>query len=199
MNASPSTPPQPVRAAHAAASSVGGSITLVGMPGAGKSTVGRQLARRLGLRFVDSDAELEARLGTSIKAYFAQAGEAAFRDAEAQVIDELSQCPGIVLSTGGGAVLRPANRAVLHQRTWVVYLKTHPKALYQRLKHDTTRPLLQVADPLAALQDLFRVRDPLYREVAHHVLDNGRATLSTLVSQIAMQWEQKAWNARSKV
>lgn len=168
------------------------SVFLVGLPGSGKSTVGRHLARRLGLSFVDSDHVIEERLGCSIREYFERSGEAAFRDLEQATVDELSQQPHTVLSTGGGTVLREANRHMLHDRGWVVYLKSSPAELFRRLRHDKTRPLLQVADPQQKLKDLFQARDPLYREVAHHVLETGRPSVSMLVNHIAMQLEQRA-------
>lgn len=168
------------------------SVFLVGLPGSGKSTVGRHLARRLGLGFVDSDQVIEERLGCSIREYFDREGETAFRDLEQATVDELSQRSETVLSTGGGTVLRAANRHMLHSRGWVVYLKSSPAELFRRLRHDKTRPLLQVADPQQKLKDLFQVRDPLYAEVAHHVLETGRPSVSMLVNHIAMQFEQRA-------
>lgn len=166
-------------------------ISLVGLPGGGKSTVGRQLARRLGADFVDSDAVLEARLGMPIRAYFDKFGEQAFRDQEAQVIDELTvtSSPIKVLATGGGAVLRALNRERLHQRTTVIYLRSTPDELYRRLRHDTHRPLLQVADPLAKLRELYEQRHPLYQETAHFTFDTGRPSVSRLVNMIQMQLE----------
>lgn len=166
------------------------SIVLVGLPGSGKTTVGRQLARRLKLPFVDTDQTIEERLGCSIRDYFAREGEDAFRDVEQRVIDELTLGGADqVLSTGGGAVLREANRQHLHDRGRVVYLRSYPEELYRRLKHDTSRPLLQVADPMAKLRELFETRDPLYRETAHFVMETGRPTVSTLVNMITMQLE----------
>jgi shikimate kinase len=162
---------------------------LVGLPGSGKTTVGRQLARRLQAPFVDSDHAIEARLGCSIREYFEQEGEARFRDVEESVIDELTVTHQGVLSTGGGVVLRPNNRKHLHSRGHVVYLMSTPEELYRRLRHDVNRPLLQVADPLSRLRDLFAERDPLYREVAHFVLETGRPSVSTLVNTISMQLE----------
>jgi len=165
-------------------------VALVGLPGGGKSTVGRQLARRLGVRFVDADAVLEARIGMPIRQYFEQFGEAAFRDHEEAVIDELTAegaGASMVLATGGGALLRPANRRCLHERTTVIYLRSTPEELYRRLRHDTQRPLLQVADPLAKLRELYEVRHPLYEEAAHFCVDTGRPTVSTLVNMIMMQ------------
>jgi shikimate kinase len=159
------------------------------MPGCGKSTVGRHLARHLGLRFVDSDHEIEHRLGMPIREYFATHGEPAFRDIEASVVDELTLASGIVLATGGGAVLRPANREALHGRTQVFYLRSTPEDLHRRLRHDTHRPLLQVADPLRRLRDLYRERDPLYRKTAHFVVETTRPSVNALVSMVLMQLE----------
>lgn len=164
-------------------------IALVGLPGSGKSTVGRQLARRLQCQFIDSDHVIEERLGCTIRAYFEREGEERFRDIEQAVIDELTLQPAGVLATGGGAVLRAANRAHLHERTKVVYLKSTPEELHRRLRHDTNRPLLQVEDPLARLRELFAVRDPLYRETAHFVIETGRPSVATLVNMIVMQLE----------
>lgn len=164
-------------------------IALVGLPGSGKTTVGRQLARRLQLPFVDSDHEIETRIGCSIRDYFEREGEARFRDVEAEVLDALTQGPSKVLSTGGGAVLREHNRRHLQERCSVVYLKSTPEELFRRLRHDTNRPLLQVADPLLKLKQLFAERDPLYCAVAHHVLETGRPSVATLVNMIVMQLE----------
>lgn len=164
-------------------------VSLIGLPGSGKSTVGRQLARRLHCPFVDSDQVLEERLGCSIRAYFEREGEERFRDIEQAVLDELTHRPDCVLSTGGGAVLRPTNRENLKSRTQVVYLKSSPDELFRRLRHDTNRPLLQVADPLGRLRELYAVRDPLYREVAHFVIETGRPSVGTLVNMIVMQLE----------
>lgn len=139
--------------------------------------------------FVDSDHEIESRIGCSIREFFEREGEARFRDIEEEVLDALTQAPAKVVSTGGGAVLRPANRQRLHERSRVVYLKSTPAELFRRLRHDTNRPLLQVADPMQKLKTLFAERDPLYREVAHFVLETGRPSVSTLVNMILMQLE----------
>lgn len=162
-------------------------FSLVGLPGSGKTTVGRQLARRLQLPFADSDHAIEARLGCSIREFFEREGEARFRDVEEEVIDSLTAGPAGVLSTGGGVVIRPANREHLKDRGKVIYLKSTPEELYRRLRYDVNRPLLQVADPLTRLRDLYAARDPLYREVAHFVLETGRPSVSTLVNMILMQ------------
>jgi shikimate kinase len=164
-------------------------ISLVGLPGGGKSTVGRQLARRLGARFLDTDAVLEERMGMPIRAYFEQFGEASFRDLEVAAIEELTRdhAMPLVLATGGGAVLRPANRACLRERSTVIYLRSSPEEIYRRLRHDTQRPLLQVADPLGKLRELYEQRHPLYEEVAHYRVDTGRPSVATLVNMIMMQ------------
>jgi shikimate kinase len=164
-------------------------IALVGMPGSGKSTVGRQLARQLGLEFVDSDHVVEDRLGMPIRDWFAQHGEDAFRDVEQAVIDELTQAAGVLLATGGGAVLRPSNRNALHSRCHVFYLRSSPEDLFRRLRHDTQRPLLQVQDPLKKLRDLYRERDPLYRRTAHFVVEAARPSVQSLASMVMMQLE----------
>lgn len=168
---------------------ISSSVYLVGLPGSGKSTVGRHLAKRLGVPFLDSDHVIEERLGCSIRDFFEREGEDCFRDIESEVLDELTRRSGVVLSTGGGSVLRQANREWLHQRGQVVYLRSHPEEIFRRLRHDRVRPLLQVADPLQRLRDLFAARDPLYRETAHFVIETGRPSVATLVNMIAMQLE----------
>ncbi len=165
------------------------NVTLVGLPGSGKTTVGRQLARRLQLPFVDSDQVIEQRLRCSIRDYFEREGEESFRDVEQAVIDELTQVGPCVLSTGGGAVIRSANRNHMRQRGKVVYLNSSPDELIRRLRHDTSRPLLQVGDPLARLRELHAARDPLYRAAAHFVIETGRPSVATLVNMIVMQLE----------
>jgi shikimate kinase len=159
------------------------------MPGSGETTVGRQLARRLGLPFLDSDHVIEERLGCSIREYFAREGEAAFRELEQQVLAELAAGAPAVVATGGGAVLREANRRILRDAGHVIYLRSSPEELYRRLRHDTQRPLLQVGDPLARLRSMHAERDPLYREAAHYQIETGRPSVPTLVNRIAMQLE----------
>ena len=167
-------------------------IACVGLPGAGKTTVGRQLARRIGCCFIDSDHVIEHRIGGSIREFFEREGEAAFRDLEEAVIDELTQGDSCVLSTGGGVVLRPANRQHLHARTTAVYLHSAPEEVFRRLRYDQNRPLLQVADPLARLKELYVARDPLYRETAHHVIETGRPSVASLVSAIVVELKLEA-------
>jgi shikimate kinase len=160
------------------------------MPGAGKSSVGRQLGRRLQIPFDDSDHVIEQRLGCSIRAYFEREGEAAFRDVEAKVIAELCGAASTgILATGGGAVLQPANRLNLHTHCKVVYLHSTPEDIFRRVRHDVNRPLLQVDDPMQRLRDLYAVRDPLYRETAHFIIETGRPSVAMLVNMILMQLE----------
>lgn len=139
--------------------------------------------------FFDSDTVIEQQLGCSIREFFEREGEDGFRDIETRVIDELTQAPQGVLSTGGGAVLRPANRSHLHERTQVIYLSSSPDDLFRRLRHDKNRPLLQVADPLGRLREMHFQRDPLYRETAHFQVATGRPSVSSLVNMILMQLE----------
>jgi len=171
-----------------------GNIFLVGMMGAGKTTVGRVLGRRLKLRFVDSDREIEARCGVKIPVIFEIEGEAGFRAREAAVIEELTALEGIVLATGGGAVLAERNRRCLAERGIVVYLSAKPEDLYERVRHDRNRPLLAGAEPLARLRELHLQRDPLYRSVAHIVLDTGAQSVQTLARQLLERLETE-WKA----
>lgn len=175
----------PTLAARIAAVENCGNIYLVGMMGCGKTTVGRQLAKRLARRFADTDHEIEARTGVAIPTIFEIEGEAGFRQREALVIAELATEGDLVLATGGGAILDPANRARLATSGLVIYLNAPPALLYERTRHDRSRPLLRVADPLAKIHELFILRDPLYREAAHLVVDSvaggGVAQLVTKV------------------
>lgn len=162
---------------------------MVGLPGSGKSSAGRQLARRLGVAFTDSDTVIEQRIGEPIRSFFEREGEPRFRDIEQAVIADLCASGEGVMATGGGAVLREANRRALQQSATVVYLRSSPEELHRRLRRDTQRPLLQVADPRARLQQLYRERDPLYRETAHFVIETGRPNVQSLVGMILMQLE----------
>jgi shikimate kinase len=160
------------------------NIFLVGLMGAGKTTVGRLLARQLAKTFIDSDQEIEGRTGVRIPVIFEIEGEAGFRKREESVIEELTAQSGIVLGTGGGAVLSAANRALLKSRGMVVYLRGSPEQLFERTRHDKNRPLLQTEDPLAKLKALYAQRDPLYRETADLVVDTGRQSVASLTRQL---------------
>jgi shikimate kinase len=166
-------------------------ICLVGMPGSGKSTVGRHVARQLCLPFIDTDHVIEGRIGCSIRDYFETQGEPAFREIEHAVIDEVTQLTGHVIATGGGAVLRDTNRLALRNRATVIYLRSTPEDLVRRLRHDTHRPLLHqgASDPLRRLRALFDDRDPLYRRTAHFVIETGRPSVHALVNMVLMQLE----------
>ncbi len=157
------------------------------MMGAGKTTVGRQLARKLGRRFVDADHEIEDRMGVRIPTIFEIEGEAGFRRRESETIEALTQETGLVLATGGGTVLDPANRRRLSESGLVIYLRVLPLVLYERTRHDRNRPLLQVADPLARLEELFVQRDPLYREVADIVVDTANGGITSLMRRIEQE------------
>ena len=158
--------------------------------GAGKTTVGRQLARRLGRRFFDSDHEIVERTGVFIPTIFEIEGEEGFRRRESQTIAELSGVDNIVLATGGGAVLNPENRRILHETGWCVYLNVPPVLLYERTKHDRNRPLLQVENPLAKLEELYAARDPLYRESAHFVVEGSHLVASGIVQQLLREFSR---------
>jgi shikimate kinase len=162
-------------------------IFLVGLMGAGKTTIGRLLARRLKREFVDSDHEIERRCGVRIPVIFDIEGEAGFRVREASVIEEVTARDEIVLATGGGAVLDAANRRHLAARGTVIYLHSTPAHLWERTRHDRNRPLLATADPKRRLEELYRQRDPLYREVADLVVDTGRQSATTLVKRVLAQ------------
>jgi shikimate kinase len=152
--------------------------------GSGKTTVGRALARRLQLDFFDSDHVIEETLGFSLRTFFEQQGEASFRDLEQSTIEALTLKNNAILSTGGGACIRLANREHLNTRSHVIYLKATPEELYRRIRSDGNRPLLQVADPLAKLRDLYEVRHPLYLEAAHVTFETSRPSMNFLVNQI---------------
>ena len=162
-----------------------GNLFLVGLPGAGKSTLGRQLARRLHKRFVDTDAVLEERLGVSIPTIFEIEGEAGFRDREQRVLTELAAAENIVLSTGGGVVVRAHNRELLQHNGTVMYLHATPRALWERVRHARHRPLLQTGDPLARLTELYAERDPLYRQIADHVVASDRGEVMRFARMFA--------------
>ncbi len=161
-----------------------GNIFLVGPMGAGKTTIGRQLSEILHQDFVDSDHEIEARTGANIPWIFDVEGEEGFRLREEAVIDDLTRREAIVLATGGGAVMRASNRQHLHERGLVVYLQTPVDVQLERTARDKNRPLLQTPNPRERLQDLFRQRDPLYREVAHIIMPTTGGSARDLALKI---------------
>jgi shikimate kinase len=167
------------------------NIFLVGMMGAGKTSVGKMLARNLGKDFYDSDQVIEARTGVKIPVIFELEGEAGFRAREAAVIEEITALQGVVVATGGGAVLNENNRHLLHARGTVVYLRATVNDLWNRTRHDRNRPLLQTADPLGRLRELYAQRDPLYHEVAHIVVETGSQSLKSLVMRLqhSLGWD----------
>jgi shikimate kinase len=171
------------------------NIFLVGMMGAGKTSVGRMLARDLGKQFYDSDHFIETRTGVKIPVIFEIEGEAGFRAREASAIEELTALHGIVLATGGGAVLSEVNRRVLRARGVVVYLRASASDLWHRTRHDRNRPLLQTADPFARLTELYAERDPLYREAAHLVIDSGSQSLRALVLKLRARLAERPGEA----
>ncbi len=150
------------------------NIFLVGLMGAGKTTVGKLLSRRYHKIFHDSDHEIESRCGVKIPVIFEIEGEAGFRKREEMAIAELTAKSNVVLATGGGAILSAENRALLKEKGLVVYLRGSPEHLFERTRHDRNRPLLQTNSPLAKLRELYQQRDPLYNEVADIVIDTGR-------------------------
>lgn len=160
------------------------SIFLIGPMGAGKSTLGRYLGQQLGRPFHDSDKVIVDRTGADIPWIFDMEGEAGFRRREEDIIDELTQLPGIVLATGGGAVLSAANRQALHERGRVFYLHTPVSVQLARTRHDRNRPLLQRPDPERVLAELMAMRDPLYREAAHHIVETASGNLRRVADQI---------------
>ena len=161
-----------------------GSLFLTGPMGAGKSTIGRQLAKQLGRPFHDSDHEIESRTGVDIPLIFELEGEAGFRKRETTVIDELTRLPNIVLATGGGAILDPANREHLKTRGQVIYLHTSVNHQLKRTRKDRNRPLLQTDNPRKKLEELMSVRDPLYREIAGIVIDTDGMRVRDVVKII---------------
>ena len=157
--------------------------------GAGKSTVGKVLAKKLGRRFLDADHVIEDRCGVKIPVIFEMEGEEGFRKREAQVIRELTSEEDIVLATGGGAVLLPENRDALKNRGAVIYLHANPIELWHRTKGGEGRPLLRNGDAKKILENLYTVRDPLYREIADHVIETGKPSVNQLVNTLIMQLE----------
>lgn len=170
-----------------------GNIFLVGPMGAGKSTIGRLLAKALGLRLIDSDKEIEQRTGASIPMIFEYEGEAGFRKREAEILSTLTAMSPIVLATGGGSVILPENQRLLSQRGFVVYLQCAVDKQFERTHKDSNRPLLNTDNPKTRLEELFKVRDPLYQAVADFIIDTGQHSSRSAVRQIL-----KAFNRAGK-
>lgn len=167
------------------------NIFLVGMPGAGKTTVGRQLARRLQRKFVDADHEIEVRAGLKVPLIFAQQGEAGFREQEARVIKDLAAQSNLIVATGGGVVLRPENCVAMKQSGLIVYLRVAPRVLFERTRHDTNRPLLQVANPMMKIEELFTQRDPIYQDVSDLVVTSGGGSVFYMVTHIERELRKR--------
>ncbi|MDR2165814.1 MAG: shikimate kinase [Zoogloeaceae bacterium] len=160
--------------------------------GSGKTTIGRQLAKRLEWPFLDSDHEIASRTGVTIPTIFEIEGEVGFRRREAQIIGELTQREEVVLATGGGTVLNAENRQALREHGWVVYLNVAPRLLWERtMRHERERPLLQVKDPLAQLEFLYASRDPLYRETAHFIMESGPLTLNAVTQSLLKEFHEQ--------
>lgn len=166
------------------------NIFLIGPMGAGKSTIGKYLSEFLHLEYIDSDAEIEKRTGADISWVFDVEGEEGFRKREEAVIDDLTQKQGIILATGGGAVINANNRQHLSARGVVVYLLTPVQTQYQRTLKDRRRPLLQTADPLKTLQELMNKREPLYQEIADFVIDTSKLTAKAVAQNIVKMIER---------
>jgi len=174
-----------------------GNIFLVGLMGAGKTSVGKILAKRLNKTFYDCDQEIERGTGVKIPLIFEIEGESGFRDRENKVLSELVQRKNIVLATGGGAVLSEHNRRLLAEHGTVVYLRATVNDLWQRTRHDKNRPLLQTDDPLAKLEELFVQRDPLYREIADVIIDTGSQSLGNLAHRLEQKLAQLRTGSRN--
>lgn len=160
------------------------NIFLIGLMGAGKTTIGRQLASELSLDFFDSDHEVEKRTGVTITHIFDIEGETGFRKRETTMLDELTEKKGIVLATGGGAILKPENRQFLMSRGTTIYLYANIDTLLERTSKDRNRPLLQTEDPHAKLEELLNIRDPLYRETADIIIDTGKDSVRLALKEI---------------
>ncbi|MBP6681688.1 MAG: shikimate kinase AroK [Halioglobus sp.] len=162
-------------------------IFLVGPMGAGKSTIGRYLAQHLKLRFADTDTEIEERTGADIPWIFDVEGEPGFRDREQQVVEEMTLWDDIVLATGGGVVMRPENRQALAARGFVVYLHATVDEQVRRTRRGQRRPLLQTGNPEAVLRSLMAIRDPLYREIADHIIETDGCSPRTVAQRLVRE------------
>ena len=170
------------------------NIFLIGPMGVGKSTIGRLLATALNMPFHDSDREIDFVTGADIPWIFDVEGEQGFRIREARMIDTLSQREGIILATGGGAILAPESRRNLHSRGTVVYLRASVAQQLERTGKDKNRPLLQTENPLAKIKELIKIREPLYRETAHVTIDTSRRSPRSVSTEIVRQLQER-WAA----
>lgn len=167
------------------------NLYLVGMMGAGKTSVGKQLARRLSRRFVDTDHEIEASTGVKIPTIFELEGETGFRQRESAILQALAHEADMVIATGGGIVLKTENRRQIAGSGTVIYLRVTPKVLFERTRHDRNRPLLQVEDPLARLEEIYALRDPLYMEIADIVIDGGNGSVQALTKRVEQELQKR--------
>ncbi|MDC0663065.1 shikimate kinase AroK [Marinobacter sp. SS21] len=174
-------------------------VVLVGPMGAGKSTIGRMLAKELGYRFIDSDRLIEERCGANIPWIFDVEGEDGFRQRESAMLSEVSAMTQTVLATGGGAVMKPENHAFLRHDATVVYLRTSIEQQVERTRKDRNRPLLQNDDPEAVLRGLFEVRDPLYRKLAHIVMHTDKKSPRLVVRQLLNRLKPKTPRHKRRV
>ncbi|TDR33012.1 shikimate kinase [Hydromonas duriensis] len=174
------------------------NISLVGLMGSGKSTVGRLLAATLNRPFFDSDEEIIHRTGASIPTIFEFEGEAGFREREAKMIQELSEKKQVIIATGGGAVLREDNRTALKKNSWVIYLSTTPEKLLVRTRFDRNRPLLQNPDPLGTLKKMHEIRHPLYSQVADIIVTTGSGQVVQVATHILEALTQKIAQAQGQ-
>jgi len=166
------------------------NIFLIGPMGAGKTTVGRQLAQKLALTFIDSDHEIENHTGVDIPLIFEKEGEEGFRKREMEIIDELTQQRNIVLATGGGAVIKEENRKHLINRGLVIYLQADIKHLIRRTRKDRNRPLLQGPNPEKKLREIMQEREPLYRQTADYTINTGKHSVQAIINQI-LEYQEK--------
>lgn len=166
------------------------NLFLIGLMGAGKTTVGKQLAKQLGKTFYDADHVIEERTGVKVAVIFDLEGEAGFRKREAAVIEELTQLDNIVLATGGGAVLFAENRTALQNNGYVIYLRATVNDLWKRMRNDKQRPLLQNVDIRAKLEQLYLERHPVYTEVADYIIDTGKQPATVLINQIKRTYKE---------
>ena len=165
-------------------------VFLVGPMGAGKTTIGKFLAQQLNLQFADTDTEIEARTGADIPWIFDVEGEQGFRNREQQAVEEMTHWDSVLLATGGGVVMRPENRRALAARGFVIYLHATVEEQIRRTRRDRRRPLLQTDDPEQVLRDLMVVRDPLYREIADHVIDTDGCSPRTVAQKLVRELVQ---------